>query len=99
MAVTAAGVRRAGSPGPRPTTASSPGGTARRATATVESPVALTCLVVNRVAAGPAASRAAASATDGVPTALATTPLGFGTATAARAAAGKVRTGTPRRSP
>ena len=48
-----------------------------------------------RWAADPAARRAAASATDAVPTAACTTGLGFGTATPARAAAGKSAQGHP----
>src|SRR4051794_15862497 len=91
-AVLAAGVRWAADPGPRPTTVTRPApGRARRAIATVA--FALRCLATTSVAPGPAASSEAASATLGVPTAWATTSLGFGTATDLSASAANVTIG------
>ena len=94
-AAAAAGVRSAGAPGPSPTTARCPSGPARRATATVASPDRRFSTTRPTRARPPAAARAAASATEGVPTAASTTSLGFGTGIAARTSAGKVRSGTP----
>src|SRR5271166_4700025 len=92
-AASAAGVRWAADPGPSPTTATDPGGPARRATATVVRGAGV--LATTSRAPGPAATRAAASATDGVPTARSTTALGVGTVTGASTSGAKAVTATP----